>query len=63
MQHTDIVCPFCGCLCDDIEITIKDGHIEEAKNACTISRSKFLNTKTELRRHWSRERRILLRTQ
>lgn len=43
MQHTDIVCPFCGCLCDDIEITIKDGHIEEAKNACTISRSKFLN--------------------
>ena len=43
MQFTDIVCPFCGCLCDDIEVTMKDGHIEEAKNACTISRSKFLN--------------------
>jgi formylmethanofuran dehydrogenase subunit B len=43
VQHIDIVCPFCGCLCDDIEVTIKDGHIEEAKNACTISKSKFLN--------------------
>ena len=43
MQHIDTVCPFCGCLCDDIEITIKDGHIEEAKNACTISKSKFMN--------------------
>jgi formylmethanofuran dehydrogenase subunit B len=43
VQYIDIVCPFCGCLCDDIEVTIKDGHIEEAKNACTISKSKFLN--------------------
>jgi formylmethanofuran dehydrogenase subunit B len=43
MQHTDIVCPFCGCLCDDIEVTINDNNIEGVKNACTISRSKFLN--------------------
>lgn len=43
MQYTDIVCPFCGCLCDDLEVTIKDGHIESVKNACTISKSKFMN--------------------
>lgn len=43
MQYTDIVCPFCGCLCDDIEVSIYDGHITEVKNACAISRSKFLN--------------------
>ena len=43
MEHTDIVCPFCGCLCDDLEVTIKEGHIESVKNACTISRSKFMN--------------------
>ncbi|MCJ7732347.1 formylmethanofuran dehydrogenase subunit B [Candidatus Bathyarchaeota archaeon] len=43
MQYSDVVCPFCGCLCDDIEITIKDGHVEDVKNACAISRSKFLN--------------------
>jgi len=43
MQLTDIVCPFCGCLCDDLEVTITDGHIESVKNACAISRSKFMN--------------------
>jgi formylmethanofuran dehydrogenase subunit B len=43
MQYTDIVCPFCGCLCDDIEVTINDNHIEGVKNACIISKSKFLN--------------------
>ena len=43
MQYQDIVCPFCGCLCDDLQITFKDGHIEEAKNACAISKSKFMN--------------------
>ena len=43
MKLTDIVCPFCGCLCDDLEVTVTDGHIESVKNACTISRSKFMN--------------------
>jgi formylmethanofuran dehydrogenase subunit B len=43
VEHIDIVCPFCGCLCDDLDVTIKDGHIETVRNACTISRSKFLN--------------------
>jgi formylmethanofuran dehydrogenase subunit B len=40
---TDIVCPFCGCLCDDLEATIENNHISKIKNACAISRSKFLN--------------------
>lgn len=40
---TDVVCPFCGCLCDDLEITLEDNHISSLKNACAISRSKFLN--------------------
>jgi formylmethanofuran dehydrogenase subunit B len=43
MQIQDIVCPFCGCLCDDIEATIKEGHIEDVKNSCAVSRSKFMN--------------------
>jgi formylmethanofuran dehydrogenase subunit B len=43
MQVQDIVCPFCGCLCDDIEATIKEGHIENVKNSCAVSRSKFMN--------------------
>jgi len=43
LEQTDIVCPFCGCLCDDLEVSIEDGHITGLKNACAVSRSKFLN--------------------
>ncbi|MCW4049643.1 MAG: formylmethanofuran dehydrogenase subunit B [Candidatus Bathyarchaeota archaeon] len=43
MEHVDVVCPFCGCLCDDLEITVEEGHITGIKNACAVSRSKFLN--------------------
>lgn len=43
MVYQDVVCPFCGCLCDDLEIDIEHGHILEIKNACAVSQSKFLN--------------------
>ncbi|MDN7023329.1 formylmethanofuran dehydrogenase subunit B [Methanoculleus sp. FWC-SCC1] len=38
----DTVCPFCGCLCDDIEVTVEDGKIVATDNACTLGTSKFL---------------------
>lgn len=38
-----VVCPFCGCLCDDLEVEIEDGKIVSTKNACPIGRSKFLS--------------------
>jgi len=41
--HTDVVCPFCGCLCDDLEITVEGNEIVGAKNACAVSRSKFMS--------------------
>ncbi len=36
-------CTFCGCLCDDIELTVDDDehHITKAKKACVIGRSWF----------------------
>ncbi|MGD2200810.1 MAG: formylmethanofuran dehydrogenase subunit B [Candidatus Bathyarchaeota archaeon] len=39
----DVVCPFCGCLCDDLEITIEGNEITGTKGTCAISRSKFMN--------------------
>lgn len=39
----DIVCPFCGCLCDDLEVTVEGNEIVGTRNACAISRSKFMN--------------------
>lgn len=41
--HSDVVCPFCGCLCDDLEVTVEGDEIVGVKNACAISRSKFMN--------------------
>lgn len=43
MEQVDVVCPFCGCLCDDLEVSVEDGHVTGLKNACAVSRSKFLN--------------------
>lgn len=37
-----VTCPFCGCLCDDIELTVKNREIVKVKNGCSISESKFL---------------------
>ncbi len=32
------ICTFCGCVCDDIELTVDSGgkHITQAKNACVL---------------------------
>jgi len=37
-----VTCPVCGCLCDDIELTIQKGRIVKVKNGCAMSESKFL---------------------
>ena len=36
-------CPVCGCLCDDIELTVQDGQIAKVKNGCAMCESKFLS--------------------
>jgi len=41
--YTDVVCPFCGCLCDDLEVTVEGNEITGTKGTCAISRSKFMS--------------------
>ncbi|RLF14970.1 MAG: formylmethanofuran dehydrogenase subunit B [Thermoprotei archaeon] len=43
----DVVCPFCGCTCDDIQVTVKDGAIASVKGPCALGTSKFLNYNKE----------------
>lgn len=38
-----VACPVCGCLCDDIDLTIEDGRIVKVKNGCAMCETKFLN--------------------
>lgn len=44
-----VACPFCGCLCDDIELTVENGKIIKNRNGCFLSNAKFLNFNNELR--------------
>ena len=46
---TDVTCPFCGTLCDDLEITVSDDgkEIIDCQNACAIGSEKFLHVSKE----------------
>jgi len=35
--YSDVICPFCGCLCDDIEITVENNKVVNTKNSCANS--------------------------
>jgi len=39
----DATCTFCGCVCDDMELTVEDNRIKKAKNACVLGKAWFLN--------------------
>jgi len=44
-----VTCPVCGCLCDDIELTVEDGKIVKVRNGCAMCESKFLGYTSEHR--------------
>ncbi len=48
---SNVVCTFCGCCCDDLEVTVEKGKVSGVKNGCAISMTKFLNYNLE--RHTS----------
>jgi formylmethanofuran dehydrogenase subunit B len=42
-----VVCAFCGCVCDDLTVTIEDGHITGTKHACALGRAWLLGHSAE----------------
>src|SRR5260370_32568957 len=42
-------CTFCGCVCDDMELTVENHKITKAKNACVLGKAWFLNHTIEER--------------
>ncbi len=38
-----VLCPGCGCLCDDTEVTVEGDQIVKVQSECAVSTSKFLN--------------------
>lgn len=43
----DATCTFCGCVCDDIDLTVEDNHITKAERACVLGKAWFLNHEIE----------------
>lgn len=41
MKFTDVICPFCGCLCDDAEIEVEDNSVKSIENTCELGTAKF----------------------
>lgn len=41
MQIDNVVCGFCGCVCDDIDVTVEDEQITQTKNACVLGKAWF----------------------
>ncbi len=45
----DATCTFCGCVCDDINLTVQGNAIVKAERACVLGRAWFLNHEIEER--------------
>jgi formylmethanofuran dehydrogenase subunit B len=46
--HENVVCTFCGCLCDDIEVEVEDNRIAKVKRACRIGRNKIMHAQSNV---------------
>jgi len=38
-----VTCPICGCLCDDIEVTVENNEIVKMKNGCSVCEAKMVH--------------------
>ena len=45
----DATCTFCGCACDDIDLTVKQGKIVAAERACELGQAWFFSHKVDQR--------------
>lgn len=42
MTHTDVACTVCGCVCDDLTVTVENGRVARAEKACHLAEPWFL---------------------
>src|ERR1700684_751257 len=45
-QFTDVACTVCGCVCDDLTITVENNRITRAEKACVLAEPWFLSQNT-----------------
>ncbi len=57
MKIEDVVCPFCGCLCDDLVVEVEGTRVVSVENGCTLANEKLMGDhrlKTPIRREGKR---------
>ena len=59
-RHESIICPGCGCLCDDLDVIVEGDRIVEVTNVCLWGVSRFFHAK---KFHPKKERHRLLTPQ
>jgi formylmethanofuran dehydrogenase subunit B len=42
MKVEDVVCTFCGCLCDDLVVEVENNRVISVENGCTLANEKFM---------------------
>jgi formylmethanofuran dehydrogenase subunit B len=42
MKIEDVVCTFCGCLCDDLVVEVENNRVCSVENGCTLANEKFM---------------------
>jgi len=42
MHFSDVVCVFCGCLCDDLQVTVEEGKITSIAKACVLGKDHIM---------------------
>ncbi|MGI9336332.1 MAG: formylmethanofuran dehydrogenase subunit B [Gammaproteobacteria bacterium] len=47
MIHSEVVCPFCGLLCDDLDVETRGPDVEVKANGCELSRRRFTEANVE----------------
>jgi len=47
MLIEDVVCTFCGSLCDDLEVEVNENAIVKVKRACIIGRNKLMHSRSD----------------
>ncbi len=53
MKIEDVVCTFCGCLCDDLVVEVEGDMVVNVENGCTLANKKFMGNnrlKTPIKR-------------
>jgi len=38
----DVICSFCGCLCDDLKVEVEDNRVMRVRHACRLGASKLM---------------------